>query len=160
MLDTLGAAGTSILKFLTTPSGLNNLTVAAAILCIFIRPLRMKLRKCVNCWSREKVIFDFFNGLSLVPFAAMPLSLLENGIMTNVQNNHVVLASAGIVGLIFVGTELIKAGDGRDPAPPVQTSVPSPPAIQTVTSGVAFQEDLSRKSANDAKPQRSSSRWY
>lgn len=93
----------------------NAATILAGAGSVFIRPTRRWLRKRCNgynghCWGSQKVITDFLNGATAVPFACMAATVFYPGLAPIILANKATLAMAGAIGLIFVIGEIITAG--------------------------------------------------
>ena len=84
-------------------------------MCVFVRPVRLKLRKKKKCWRAAKVVMDFLNGSAVVPFAAMPATIFSSTVLTMVKDNLPTLAAAGFVGFVYVVSEVFTAGKEDPP---------------------------------------------
>jgi len=93
----------------------NAATIVAGSLAVFVRPVRRLVRKQYRtftgpCWQSQKVIADFINGASAVPFALLATSALHPHIAPILATHTVTMAVAGAIGLIFVVGEILTAG--------------------------------------------------
>jgi len=90
----------------------NIATLIVAALCIFVRPIRRWCRKDRkgSCWKADRAVFDFLNGLAIVPFAIMPATVASSYLLSVVKENLQTLGAAGFVGFIYVISEVITAG--------------------------------------------------
>lgn len=152
MAGQASATCTYVFDVFCTSKGLTIATFIVGVACIFVRPLRMYFCKHTPCWRRDKAATDFFNGLSLVPFVAMPVSIIDSGLMSAVQSNELVLASAGVVGLIFVISEIVNIE--RPPTKRMRTSrASSPESIKSPAKGkVVRQPQIPQAQQTEANP--------
>ena len=90
----------------------NIATLTVAALCIFVRPVRKRLRRDRHgpCWKADRAVFDFLNGLAIVPFAVMPLTVASSYLLSVIKDNLQTLGAAGFVGFIYVVSEVLTAG--------------------------------------------------
>ncbi|MDA8521351.1 hypothetical protein [Acidovorax sp. NCPPB 4044] len=90
----------------------NIVTFVIGALCIFVRPIRRYFKKgrTAPCWRADKAVFDFLNGLAVVPFAVMPMTLFSSVMMNVVRENLPTLGAAGFVGFLYVISEVFTAG--------------------------------------------------
>lgn len=95
---------------------LNVATFTVAVLCVFVRPIRLKCRKKKKCWRADKVVMDFLNGSAIVPFAAMPATIFSSTVLNIVKDNLPTLAAAGFVGFVYVLSEVFTAGKEDPPS--------------------------------------------
>ena len=89
---------------------LNVATFTVAVFCVFVRPIRLRLRGCKKCWRADKVVTDFLNGSAIVPFAALPATVFSSSALIMVKDNIPTLAAAGFVGFVYVMAEVFNAG--------------------------------------------------
>lgn len=90
----------------------NITTFLVAVFCIFVRPFRRSrmANRDGNCWRADKAVYDFLNGLAVVPFAVMPMTLFSSTMMSVIKDNLSTLGAAGFVGFVYVISEVITAG--------------------------------------------------
>ena len=84
-------------------------TIAVGGLCLLISPLQRWRTKKTPVFVREKATTDMLNGVMLVPFIMMTLSVFSSDLMKElITSAKVTVAIGGLAGLIFVIGELFK----------------------------------------------------
>lgn len=94
---------------------INAATIIIGAFAITIRPCRRLWRRRTNglqgtCWKSDKVITDFLNGSSTVPFICLVASPFYPSIVPIIMANKATMAIAGGIGLIAVMGEILVAG--------------------------------------------------
>jgi len=101
--------------------GVDQYTILAAIFGIFVRPLRRLIAGHRPCFDSHAAIFDAFNAGALIPFIYLIVSVFSKNTLDELlRSSKPSLGLAGIVGVIFVLTELISLPPrkpGSDPRP-------------------------------------------
>lgn len=87
-------------------------TVLAGVISICVRPVRCAIKK-TTAWKREKVVVDFLNGASIVPFAVMLGSTFWTSLLEEVMKSKISLGLAGAVGFLFIAAEILNAGNEK-----------------------------------------------
>lgn len=84
-------------------------TLGFGLLSVFVRPIRC-FKRGHTAWNRQKVVTDFLNGASIVPFAVMFGSAFWTQLVDEVVKSKTSLGLAGAIGLVFIIGEVLNAG--------------------------------------------------
>jgi hypothetical protein len=104
--------------------GINAATMIVGIATVGINILVRFFSGHKPCISRGRCASDLLNGVVLVPFALMFLSVFSDTLLHDlIQTNMVLLSVAGGIGLFFALGEILKpeALGRKNPIPPPQT---------------------------------------
>lgn len=90
-------------------TALDQLTVFGAIVSMTVRPVKRRLSNAklpafqhVKCWNARECALDLLNGSTIVPFAALLLSVFAPSMLKALTaSSPLVVALAGGVGLVF-----------------------------------------------------------
>lgn len=84
-------------------------TIAVGAVSLLISPFQRWKTKNTPYFIREKAIVDMLNGVMLVPFTMMTLSVFSNDMMKElISSAKITVSIGGLAGLIFVLGELFK----------------------------------------------------
>jgi len=89
-------------------------TVVVGIAATVVKPCHRRFRGYGWQAKRDEIIYDLLSGVAIVPFGVIALSVFQPSLVEHVKDDPVLLAVAGIIGLIYVIADLIK----KPPPPP------------------------------------------